>query len=202
MALLKIARMGHPVLLAPALAVADPCAPEIAVLVTDMVETLADADGAGLAAPQVHVGKRVIVFHVSSARRAASRYRDAALDEETDTVPLTVLINPEIELLGEETEEAFESCLSLPGMTGRVARHVRIRYRGLDLAGETIERQAEGFHARLVQHECDHLDGILYPQRMDGLASFGYMEEMTASRNEDAANGDDEQNGEQNGDEI
>ena len=147
MALLKIARIGHPVLREPALAVDDPCAPEIAALVTDMVETLADADGAGLAAPQVHVGKRVVVFHVPPARRTASRYRDAGLDEETDAVPLTVLINPEIELIGEETEEAFESCLSLPGMAGRVARHVRIRYRGLDLAGETIERQAEGFRS-------------------------------------------------------
>ncbi len=191
MALLKIARIGHPALLEPALAVDDPCAPEIAVLVTDMVETLADADGAGLAAPQVHVGKRVIVFHVPPARRTASRYRDAGLDEETDAVPLTVLINPEIELIGEETEEAFESCLSLPGMAGRVARHVRIRYRGLDLAGETIERQAEGFHARLVQHEYDHLDGILYPQRMDDLASFGYLEEMAPSGDDDADDADD-----------
>ena len=197
MALLKIARIGHPVLLAPALAVDDPCAPEIAVLVTDMVETLADADGAGLAAPQVHVGKRVIVFHVPPARHRASRYRDAGLDEETDAVPLTVLINPEIEPIGEETEEAFESCLSIPGMTGRVSRHVRIRYRGLDLAGEVIERQAQGFHARLVQHECDHLDGILYPQRMDDLATFGYVEEMTPLRDED-----DEANDEANGGRI
>ncbi len=197
MALLKIARIGHPVLLEPALAVDDPCAPEIAVLVTDMVETLADADGAGLAAPQVHVGKRVVVFHISPARRTASRYRDAGLDEETAAVPLTVLINPEIELLGEETAEAFESCLSLPGMAGRVARHVRIRYRGLDLAGEVIERQAAGFHARLVQHECDHLDGILYPQRMAGLATFGYVEEMISLCDED-----DEENGGENGGEI
>lgn len=195
MALLKIARIGHPVLLAPALAVDDPCAPEIAVLVNDMVETLADADGAGLAAPQVHVGKRVIVFHVLPARQAASLGRDAEPDGETDAVPLTVLINPEIELIGEETKEAFESCLSIPGMTGRVTRHISIRYRGLDLAGETIERQAEGFHARLVQHECDHLDGILYPQRMDGLATFGYVEEMTLPPDDEAG----EQNSEQNG---
>ncbi len=197
MALLKIARIGHPVLREPALAVDDPCAPEIAVLVNDMVETLADADGAGLAAPQVHVGKRVVVFHVPPARRTASRYLDAGLDEETDAVPLTVLINPEIEIIGEETEEAFESCLSIPSMTGRVTRHVRIRYRGLDLAGEVIERLAQGFHARLVQHECDHLDGILYPQRMDDLATFGYVEEMTPLRDED-----DEANDEANGGRI
>ncbi len=202
MALLKIARIGHPVLLAPALAVDDPCAPEIAVLVNDMVETLADADGAGLAAPQVHVGKRVIVFHVLPSRRTASRGLDSEPDEETETVPLTILINPEVELIGEETEEAFESCLSLPGMAGRVARHVRIRYRGLDLAGEVIERQAEGFHARLVQHECDHLDGILYPQRMAGLATFGYVEEMTLPRADGAADEAGEENNEQNGGET
>ncbi len=196
MALLKIARIGHPVLLEPALAVDDPCAPEIAALVTDMVETLADADGAGLAAPQVHVGKRVVVFHVPPARRAASRYSDAGLDEETDAVPLTILINPEIELIGEETAEAFESCLSLPGMAGRVSRHVRIRYRGVGLAGEVIECLAEGFHARLVQHECDHLDGILYPQRMDGLATFGYVEEMASSRDDDGGENGGESGGE------
>jgi len=186
MAILKIARMGHPVLSAPASPVADARAPEIKALVADMLETLSDADGVGLAAPQVHVPLRLVIFYVPAADEAAERYRDAGLDDDSAEVPLTVLINPVIEPLGDETAEAFEGCLSLPGMTGRVARHTHIRYRGLDLAGETIEREAVGFHARVVQHECDHLDGILYPQRMADLSTFGYTDEMRGAREEEA----------------
>jgi peptide deformylase len=157
MAILKIARMGHPVLLTPARPVADPTAPEIRQLVADMLETMRDAPGTGLAAPQVHVPLRVVVFTVAA---------DRAAREGGDEVPLTVLINPEIEPLSDETAEGWEACLSVPELAGLVPRWTRIRYRGLDLEGRTVEREAEGFHARVVQHECDHLDGILYPQRM------------------------------------
>ncbi len=185
MAILKIARMGHPLLSAPAATVADPGAPEIRVLLADMLETLADVGGIGLAAPQVHQPLRMVIFHIPAARAAAERYRDSGLGEDDAEVPLTVLINPEIEPLGEETAEAFESCLSLPGMTGRVPRFTRIRYTGVSHLGEVIERQAEGFHARVVQHECDHLDGILYPQRITDLSQFGFTEEMKRRREPD-----------------
>ena len=171
MAILRIARMGHPALAQPAALVEDPTAPDIRRLVADMIETMADAPGIGLAAPQVHVPLRVVVFRVPVER-------DKDADAETEDVPLTVLVNPEIEPLGEEMESAIESCLSLPGMAGMVPRHARIRYRATTLEGAALERVAEGFHARVVQHECDHLDGILYPMRMTDLSTFGYVEEM------------------------
>ncbi len=167
MAILKIARMGHPVLRRPAAPVADPTAPEIAGLVADMIDTLADSGGVGLAAPQVHVPLRLVIFHVPAGRAG-----------EGGEEPLTVLVNPEIEPLGDDTVAAFEACLSLPGMTGAVPRPARIRYRGLGLDGAVIEREAAGFHARVVQHECDHLDGILYPMRMPDLGSFGFADEI------------------------
>lgn len=166
MAILKIARMGHPVLARVADAIADATAPGVAGLAADMIDTLADVGGVGLAAPQVHVSARMVVFHVPEARN------------DGNAVALTVLINPEITPLDGETEEAWEACLSLPGLTGRVARHVRIRYRGLGLNGEAIEREAAGFHARVVQHECDHLDGVLYPNRLRDLAAFGFADEI------------------------
>lgn len=178
MAILKIARMGHPVLAGRALPVEDPRHPEIVRLVGDMVETLRDAGGVGLAAPQVHVPLRLVIFHVPPARATAERYRDAGLEEEDGAVPLTVLANPEIEPLDDKTTTAFEGCLSLPGMTGAVPRHQRIRYRGIGLDGEPVERVAEGFHARVVQHECDHLDGVLYPMRMTDLGQLGYSDEI------------------------
>ena len=177
MAILKIARMGHPALMGVAKPVSDPTAPEIRRLVMDMVETMADADGAGLAAPQVHVPLRVVVFHAPSERTEGGE-GDAVAE-------LTVLINPVIQPIGEATEEAYEGCLSLPAMRGKVPRHTHIRYRAVGLDGEPIEREATGFHARVVQHECDHLDGILYPMRMADLASFGYIEEHAARRTEE-----------------
>jgi peptide deformylase len=170
MAILKIARMGHPVLGRIADAVPDPQAPEIAALVADMMETMGDASGTGLAAPQVHVPLRIIVFYVSTVR--------ATGEPDDGPVPLTVLINPEWEPLGEEKVPGWEGCLSLPGLTGEVQRYTRIRYRGTTLSGEMVERTAGGFHARVVQHECDHLDGILYPQRMGDLSRFGFIEEV------------------------
>ncbi|MEO5335770.1 MAG: peptide deformylase [Magnetospirillum sp. WYHS-4] len=190
MSILKIARMGHPVLAAPAQPVADPTAPEIAALVVDMVDTLRDAGGVGLAAPQVHIPLRLVIFFVPEARAAAERYRAAGLGDDPDPeggpVPLTALINPVIEPLGEEMAEAYEGCLSLPGMSGPVPRYMRIRYRGLDLEGRTVDRIARGFHARVVQHECDHLDGILYPMRIKDLSRFGYSDEMRKGSSPDS----------------
>ncbi|HEY4163788.1 MAG TPA: peptide deformylase [Dongiaceae bacterium] len=173
MAILKIARMGHPVLKRRADPVADPTAPEIRNLINDMVETLADVGGVGLAAPQVHVPLRVVIFHVPKARMEAES--DAA---DAEGAPMTVLINPMIEPLSEDMVEGVEACLSVPGLAGVVPRHARIRYTGLDLEGAPIERIASGFHARVVQHECDHLDGILYPMRMRDLSELSFVEEL------------------------
>lgn len=170
MAILKIARMGHPVLARRADPVADPRAPEIKRLVADMIETMQDANGAGLAAPQVHVPLRVVVFLVR-AERTTGIAGDTPVD-------LTVLINPVLEPLGDEMNEGYEGCLSVPGLTGEVARHTRLRYCGVDLQGNAIDRTVAGFHARVVQHECDHLDGILYPQRMTDLSKLAFVDEM------------------------
>jgi peptide deformylase len=167
MAILKIARMGHPVLARRADAVADPAAPEIRRLVADMVETMSDANGAGLAAPQVHVPLRIVVFQAPADRSDAGAAQAERYDQ---TAPLTVLINPEIEIVGRETETGWEGCLSVPGLRGLVERPAQIRYRGIDAEGRVVSRTAKGFHARVVQHECDHLDGILYPQRMRDLS--------------------------------
>jgi peptide deformylase len=173
MAILKIARMGHPVLARPADPVADPAAPEIRRLVADMLETMIDSDGAGLAAPQVHVPLRVVVFQAPAER--SDGLSDAELFDHT--APLTVLINPQIETGGPEREGGWEGCLSVPGLRGFVERAVHIRYRGVDHEGHLIERTARGFHARVVQHECDHLDGILYPQRMNDLKQLIFESE-------------------------
>lgn len=167
MAILKIARMGHPVLLQPAAPVDDPTSPEIRRLIADMIETLVDADGAGLAAPQVHVGKQVVIFHVPAAR---------AEDEESQ--PLTVLINPRWERLTDETALGWEACLSVPGLGGQVPRYTHIRYFGITPEGTAVEREARGFHARVVQHEFDHLEGILYPMRMTDLRLLGFVDEL------------------------
>jgi peptide deformylase len=170
MALLKIARMGHPVLRAAAGIVEDPTAGWVRRLVDDMVETMEDAGGTGLAAPQVHEPWRVVVFRVD-----ADRTSDMAGDVAQD---LTALVNPVVELVGGERALGWEGCLSVPGLRGVVPRHLRIRYRATGLDGKTIERAAEGFHARVVQHECDHLDGILYPQRMTDHRLLVFLEEL------------------------
>ena len=171
MAILKIARMGHPVLKARAEPVSDPKSQEIQQLVRDMVETLEDVGGIGLAAPQVHVSKRVVLFYVPGDRRAAS-------GEPAEDIPLTILINPEIDPLSEENVPGVEACLSVPGLAGPVPRWTHIRYRALDLQGRMFEREAKGYHARVVQHECDHLDGILYPMRMTDLSALAFVEEL------------------------
>jgi peptide deformylase len=133
-----------------------------------MKETMAAKNGAGLAAPQIGVGQRVVIFGVESN----PRYPDA------EPVPFTVLVNPKLVMLTREIEEDWEGCLSVPGMRGVVPRYTKLRYSGFDIEGNPIERIAEGFHARVVQHECDHLDGILYPQRMTDLTRFGFNEEL------------------------
>ena len=182
MAILKIARMGHPVLNRTADPVADPTAPEIHRLVADMVDTLADAGGIGLAAPQVHVPKRVVIFAISESRARDEAEKEGEEEDEEDekaeAVPMTVLINPEIEVLGEDMATGIEGCLSLPDMIGMVPRYRHIRYKAMALDGSDFEREASGFHARVVQHECDHLDGILYPMRMEDLTTLGYADEM------------------------
>ena len=159
MAILKIVRLGHPVLLQRAELVADPTAPEMRRLVSDMVETLQDIGGLGLAAPQVHVSLRLFIW-----RTAAGGY--------------SALFNPDIQPLGEETEEAWEGCLSIPGLRGAVERPARIAFRGQDLAGATIAGEAAGMAARVMQHEYDHLEGILYPMRMTDLSRLGFVEEL------------------------
>ena len=164
----KILKMGNPQLLEQAEKVRDIQSPEIQTLIGDMFDTMADANGAGLAAPQIGVSLRIVIFGVA----ANARYPEA------EPVPSTVLINPEIELLGTELEAGWEGCLSIPGMRGLVPRHNHIRYRGLDEEGKHLEREAHGFHARVVQHECDHLDGILYPFRIENPRMFGFEDEL------------------------
>lgn len=169
MAILKIAKMGHPVLRRIAEPVEDPTRPELLKLAGDMMETLEDIGGAGLAAPQVHEPKRLVMFHVPPARAASGG---------GDTVPFTILVNPVIEVLDDETEEGWEGCLSVPGLRGLVRRPAHIRYTGFGLDGQPIRREATGFHARVVQHECDHLDGVLYPQRMEDLSKLIFETEF------------------------
>ena len=168
MAIRDVLRMGHPVLRERAKRVEQFGTPELRALVADMKETMAARSGAGLAAPQIGVGERVVIFGVDKN----PRYPDA------EEVPFTVLVNPQIVLLTREVEEGWEGCLSVPGMRGLVPRYTRLRYTGFDAEGTPIDRVAEGFHARVVQHECDHLDGILYPQRMTDMSRFGFIEEL------------------------
>ncbi|HQT80128.1 MAG: peptide deformylase [Rhodospirillales bacterium 20-64-7] len=170
MAILKIARMGHPVLLRTCDPVADPGAPEIRRLVADMMDTMMDAPGVGLAAPQVYQPLRLFVFRVPGGRTTE--------DPDDGAVGNTVLINPVLELLGEERVLGWEGCLSIPGLRAAVPRATRVRYRGVDCDGNVISREASGFHARIVQHEYDHLDGVLYPMRMSDFRYFGFTEEL------------------------
>ncbi len=174
MAVRRILRMGHPLLAARAAPVDAARAGELAALLPDMAETMRAAGGVGLAAPQVGVGLRAIVFEVPAAR-ASGREGDGP-------APLQALVNPEFEPLGEEIEMGWEGCLSIPGLRGEVPRWARIRYRGLDGEGAAVEREAAGFLARVVQHEVDHLDGVLYPERMVDMRRFGYADELAAAR--------------------
>ena len=161
-----VLRMGDPRLLEKSRPLEAFGTPELHQLIVDMRDTMAHLNGAGLAAPQIGVLLRVVIFGV----KRNPRYPDA------EEVPDTVLINPVITPLGEEIEEAWEGCLSVPGMRGVVPRYARVRYRGFDESGAAIDRTVEGFHARVVQHECDHLDGILYPMRIRDMSLFGFVD--------------------------
>lgn len=161
-----VLRMGDPVLLQKAAPVEAFDTPELHALIQDMQDTMAHMDGAGIAAPQIGVSLRVVIFGVG----ANPRYPDA------EQVPYTVLINPVLNPVGEAMEDGWEGCLSVPGMRGIVPRYQRLHYTGFDQFGKPIDRLVSGFHARVVQHECDHLDGILYPMRITNLANFGYTD--------------------------
>jgi len=168
MAVRDVLRMGHPVLRERAKPIERFGTPELRELLQDMKDTMAAKSGAGLAAPQIGVGQRLVIFGVEKN----PRYPNA------EEVPFTVLANPKLVMLTREVDEDWEGCLSVPGMRGIVPRYTKLRYSGFDIEGNPIEREAEGFHARVVQHECDHLDGILYPQRMTDMSKFGFNEEL------------------------
>lgn len=173
MAIRDVLRMGDPRLLAQARPVEDFAALELAELIVDMRDTMRALNGAGLAAPQIGVGLQVVMFEVG----ANPRYPDA------ESVPFTVLINPRLTPLSAEMEEGWEGCLSVPGMRGLVPRHVALRYQGFDAAGQPIDRSVSGFHARVVQHEVDHLNGILYPMRIRDLRNFGFTDTLFPGQN-------------------
>lgn len=162
----EVLRMGDPRLLRVAQPVAEFGWPALRALIKDMRETMDHLDGAGLAAPQIGVDLRVVIFGFE----VNPRYPQA------DAVPFTILVNPVLTPLGDEVEEGWEGCLSVPGLRGWVPRFRRLRYQGFDEAGKPIDREVEGFHARVVQHEVDHLDGILYPMRVRDFSRFGYTE--------------------------
>jgi peptide deformylase len=168
--ILKVARMGHPVLRQEAEPIPPEqiTSPEVQDFIDDMIETMYDYDGAGLAAPQVHVSKQIVVMEVSQN----PRYPNAP------AIPLTVYINPEITPLTEEMDEDWEGCLSVPGLRGRVPRYTKIRLRAYDRDGQRVDFVAEGFHARVIQHECDHLWGKLYIDRVRDTTSLTFMEEF------------------------
>ena len=168
--ILKVARLGHPVLRQ----IAEPIPPDqittaaVQQFIDDMIETMYEYDGAGLAAPQVHVSQQIVVMEVSKN----PRYPEAP------EIPLTININPEITPLTEAMEEDWEGCLSLPGLRGRVPRYTEIRLRAYDRHGQRIDFVAEGFHARVIQHECDHLQGKMYVDRMRDISSLTFLEEF------------------------
>jgi peptide deformylase len=167
-----ILRMGDPRLFTRAAPVTAFDTPELHELVADMRETMAAASGAGLAAPQIGVSLRVVIFGVEGN----PRYPDA------EPVPYTELVNPLITILGDDEEDGWEGCLSVPGLRGVVPRYTALSYEGFDPAGKPIRREATGFHARVVQHECDHLDGVLYPMRMRDFRQFGYTDILFPGR--------------------
>ena len=161
-----VLRMGDPLLLEKAQPITQFNTPELHALINDMQDTMRAMDGAGIAAPQIGVSLQVVIFGVGKN----PRYPDA------EQVPYTVLINPTLSFVGDEMEDGWEGCLSVPGMRGVVPRHVRLHYTGFDQFGAPIDRLVSGFHARVVQHECDHLMGILYPMRINNLKDFGYTD--------------------------
>jgi peptide deformylase len=170
MAILKVAHLGHPILRQVAEPVSPEAitSPEIQQLIDDMLETMAEYDGAGLAAPQVHVSRRVVIYGV----RGNPRYPDA------DDVPLTVLVNPKITPATSEMDEDWEGCLSVPDLRGQVPRHTRVKVEAYGRDGRPLRFSADGFHARVLQHECDHLDGVVYLDRMRSMATLSFLPEF------------------------
>lgn len=173
MTLRSVLRMGDPRLLETARPVLHFDTPELHDLITDLFDTMHAHDGVGIAAPQIGVGLQVVIFEVD----ANPRYTDV------ESMPLTVLINPVLTPLSDAMEEDWEGCLSVPGMRGLVPRHVSLRYQGFDAAGQPIDRSVSGFHARVVQHEVDHLHGILYPMRIRDLRDFGFTDTLFPGQN-------------------
>ena len=166
MTIKTVLKMGDPILLQKAAEVTRFDTPELHALIQDMQDTMAHMNGAGIAAPQIGVSLRVVIFGVGSN----PRYPDG------EQVPYTVLINPTLRPIGDAQEDGWEGCLSVPGLRGVVPRYERLHYTGFDQYGKPIDRLVSGFHARVVQHECDHLDGILYPMRIQDLTKFGYTD--------------------------
>ena len=166
MAVRDILKMGDPRLLVPARPVTTFASPKLRALIDDLFDTMAAAGGVGLAAPQIGIGLQVVIFGFEKSER----YPDA------EAVPRTILVNPILEPLSDDEEEGWEGCLSVPGLRGVVPRFRHLRYRGVDPDGKPIDRTVEGFHARVVQHECDHLIGTLYPMRMRDFTRFGFTE--------------------------
>ena len=164
----RVLKMGDPLLYRKAEPVKEFDTPELHALIADMFDTMAAMNGAGLAAPQIGVSQRVVIFEVQSN----PRYPQA------EPVPRTILLNPVIEPIGSEMEDGWEGCLSVPGLRGLVSRYAQLRYTGYDPMGKPIDRQVSGFHARVVQHECDHLDGVLYPMRLKDIRLLGYEDAL------------------------
>ena len=169
MAIREILKMGHPILLEVAKPVEKFNTSELDSIIEDMIDTMKENDGAGLAAPQIGLGMQLVIFGFDSNERYP----------EADQVPFTVLINPVITPIGDEEEDGWEGCLSEPGLMGVVPRFKKIRYQGKDQHGNEIDREVDGFHARVVQHECDHLIGKLYPMRIRDFSQFGYLDTLT-----------------------
>jgi peptide deformylase len=168
MAVRPVLKMGDPLLYRKAEPVKEFNTPALRELIADMFDTMAAMNGAGLAAPQIGVSQRVVIFEVQSN----PRYPDA------EPVPRTILINPVLEPIGAEMEDGWEGCLSVPGLRGLVSRYSRLRYTGVDPEGKPIDRTVAGFHARVVQHECDHIDGILYPMRLKDIRYLGFEDAL------------------------
>lgn len=168
MAVRRVVKMGEPVLYQKATPVEKFGTPELDQLIADMFDTMAAYNGAGLAAPQIGVSLRVVIFGVESNPRYPG----------TEVVPTTILINPKLHPIGDETEDGWEGCLSVPGLRGMVTRHKALRYTGFDQRGAPIDRTVSGFHARVVQHECDHIDGILYPMRLKDIRLLGFEDAL------------------------
>ena len=165
MAILKIAKLGHPVLLKKTNEISNLNDIDLKKIIYDMSETMIDANGIGLAAPQVHLSHRLFI------------YRNPDIEED-EKIKVSILINPHIEKISDDTEDDWEGCLSIPGMSGLVRRSQKIKYSGIDLKGEKVSGEADGLHARVIQHEFDHLNGILYTSRLADKRAFGYSEEI------------------------